>query len=865
MDGQRGVEVTKASLKSGIEPLIEVDSQSVMATVSRLRVPELKQVLRQLSERVGGTRADLIARIQFVCSQRSGNPERFGELVRIVDSVGNLRPTPSNAWAAPAHTSTSSTTSNSPAMSLLTSAASNSLLGPSASITNVANSYGASSLATSQLLSAHSAKLPLDSIKFRSSPFYAPTTRLMMKTVSCDTGRATFRFPLNSDHVAKIAAGEEAVLLMVGPANGVPLKPNPFKASGIPLEYPPLEGPHSNAPNHCHIFVNAVHIPSAQYAGIRGKPWTAKPLDMSKLLQKAAGVGNSLELRYTPAHRSVIVCVQLAKPISVRQIVEDAKRDTLISKEQILSERKFKISGDDDICLTEEHVSLKDPVTRCRINTPARSRQCRHPQCFDLEYYLQLNQTHPTWMCPVCNKLAPINEVFVDGFFTDLLGAAADNADIESAEISPDGTWRLNKEEATGVCSDSSDDEAFYAKNESKATAPPILSNASNAPQLTVSNNVIDLTLSDDERPSRPRPVPSQQEQQHAANGQPVNKRPRIDERPLMSNSRPIASAENSGLMPTSAFSQLGNTLSYHSDASVHNPPAPGVLLGNSVTAGDGLSLSGANPTSSAQFGMPSSIPQLNPQNRSFMGLAENGRTGLGLLETAASGAFDGRGVPSVASNGMNAWSSSSSQPSGGNVSYLQQQHNTLPGNNQIHLPAPHSEERGGQLNQSQNRLQFSLGSSIVPPVQPSSVRFGSPAMVLPELRALPGVMPPLTSNGPDNLASTSLSGRLPSPFNSNSMEFPHFNIPTQPVPGYNLPVFTSMQPPYNVGPSRNGTVFGNGGAESDCMRDGRQESTILGGWVPTNALNTDTAAQYRDTSRMSGGDAEDDLDSFEI
>ncbi|KAJ3266271.1 SUMO ligase siz1 [Chytriomyces hyalinus] len=841
MDGQRGVE-------------------NVMATVGRLRVPELKQVLRDLKERVGGTRADLIARIQFVCSQRSATPARLEEVVRIVDAVGNLRPTPSNAWAPP--TSISSTTSNSPAMSLLTSATTNSLFGSSVSNTNVANPYGTSSLSTSHLHSAHSAKLPLDSLKFRSSPFYSPTTRLMVKTVSCDTGRATFRFPLNSDHVAKIAAGEEVVLLMVGPANGVPLKPNPFKASGIPLEYPPLEGPHSNAPNHCHIFVNAVHIPSAQYAGIRGKPWTAKPLDMSKLLQKSAGVGNSLELRYTPAHRSVIVCVQLAKPISVRQIVDDAKRDTLISKEQIISERKFKISGDDDICLTEEHVSLKDPVTRCRINTPARSRQCRHPQCFDLEYYLQLNQTHPTWMCPVCNKLAPINEVFVDGFFTDLLGAAADNADIESAEISPDGTWRLNKEETTGVCSDSSDDEAFYAKKESKAAPPPI----SNPPQLAVANNVIDLTLSDDERPSRPRPVPSQQEQQPAANGQPVNKRPRVEERPLISSSRPTASAENSGPLPTSTFSQLGSTLSYHSDASIHNPPGSGVLPGNSVTTGDVLSFSGANPNSSTQFGMPNALPQLNPPNRPFMGLAENGRTGLGHLETSASGAFDGRGVPSMAStNGMNAWNSSSSQPSGGNVTYLPQEHNTLPGNNQIHLPAPHSEDRGSQLNQSQNRLPFALGSSIVPPVQTSSVRFGSTAMVLPELRALPGVIPPLTSSGPANSASTSLPGPLPSPFNSTSMDFPHFNIPTQPVSGYSLPVFTNMQPPYNVGLSRNETVFGNGLAESEPMRGGRQESTILGGWVPTNALNTDTAAQYRDTSRISGADAEDDLDSFEI
>ncbi|KAI8622006.1 hypothetical protein BC830DRAFT_1224163 [Chytriomyces sp. MP71] len=596
--------------------------EAIMQQVERLRVPQMKEVLKQLRERVGGNRADLVARIRFVCEQRSVREDRLAEVASIVANVGGMTPVAAPSprglsGLAAVASSASSTVLPRPtglAANTATSFASNrSAPGPgtvpgfSAHPFALFGGSGRPSINLSGFANAPTQPLgggpkpPVESLRFRNCPFYSSTTRLMMKSVSCDTGKASFKFPLNAEHINRVFNGGEVVLLMVGPENGQTLKPNPIKASGIPVEYPPLEGAHSNAPNHCHIFINNVPVPPVQYAGIRGKPWTAKALDMNKFLLKSSGLNNTIELRFTPAFRTIAVSIELSRPQSIKQIVEDTKRDTLLSRDVIIAERKHKASADDDICLTEEHVSLKDPVTRCRINVPARSRQCRHPQCFDLEYYLQLNQTHPTWSCPVCSKMAPINEVFVDGYFIELLAAATSDLELESAEIAPDGTWRLNKEEATGVASDDSDDDGPLIKRE-QATKKFASTSVTPAPVLSSSSaaQVIDLTLSDDDNaPPPPRLPPVSISTQRApqqptpADDLPAAKRPRTME----------SQAPNLGALSTlsgsraPSFALAASTLSYNSERSSYSPSSTGnggMPIARSVNDTFGISNNGS-------------------------------------------------------------------------------------------------------------------------------------------------------------------------------------------------------------------------------------------------------------------------------
>lgn len=105
---------------------------------------------------------------------------------------------------------------------------------------------------------------------------------------------------------------------------------------------------------------------------------------------------------------------------------------------------KLRLDPDSEIATTGVRVSLICPVSRCgprphsgapgaggagpglltcsapqlvkmRLSVPCRAETCAHLQCFDAVFYLQMNEKKPTWMCPVCDKPAPYDQLIIDG------------------------------------------------------------------------------------------------------------------------------------------------------------------------------------------------------------------------------------------------------------------------------------------------------------------------------------------------------------------------------------------------------------------------------------------------------------------
>ncbi|KAJ3065015.1 SUMO ligase siz1, partial [Podochytrium sp. JEL0797] len=487
--------------------------QQLFHDASLLTIPRLKEVLKSLGERVGGNKPELLTRLRFALEQSATRPDRLRDAQAAL-SAAKLVQSP-----APRHAA-ATTAAHFAATLAAPRTAPNTAVTPN----NAAfmRQYQPRPPAPTQPQQPQPKPL-LSTLNFRSGPFYnLGPQKMIVRSFPCDTGRAQLRFQLSQYDLNTLE--NQVLLLLVGQESGIPLKENPFKVSGIPVEYPPLAGAHSNAPNHCGILINGVLVSNQLYSGIRGKPWTAKPLELNKFLHKIPATQNTIELKFTPLteNRNLLVIVQFASRVEVARIVEEMKTTKIIDKDAIVAERRNKAVADADVMTTEEHVSLKDPVTRCRINVPARGNLCRHPQCFDLEYYLQLNQTHPTWSCPVCSKLAPINEVFVDGYFLELLQTAALDSEIESAEIAMDGTWTLNRETMTGVASDDSEDEERPpAKKQRMESA---------APSSSAQPEVVDLTLSDDDEPIQRNLTPPNQIQ-HSVR-EPVPIRPSIISHP---------------------------------------------------------------------------------------------------------------------------------------------------------------------------------------------------------------------------------------------------------------------------------------------------------------------------------------------
>src|SRR4051794_34479608 len=103
----------------------------------------------------------------------------------------------------------------------------------------------------------------------------------------------------------------------------------------------------------------------------------------------------------------------------------------------------MKKANDPDIEVGSSVMSLKDPISTLRMNTPCRSTVCAHNQCFDAESFLQLQEQAPTWTCPICNKTISYEGLAVDQYVEEILNKAR-NAD--QVTIEPNGEWLTDKD-----------------------------------------------------------------------------------------------------------------------------------------------------------------------------------------------------------------------------------------------------------------------------------------------------------------------------------------------------------------------------------------------------------------------------------
>lgn len=81
------------------------------------------------------------------------------------------------------------------------------------------------------------------------------------------------------------------------------------------------------------------------------------------------------------------------------------------------------------------------PLGMARMTYPARAATCDHLQCFDVDTYLRMNEKKPKWLCPVCNKPAYFENLFLDGFYIQLLQSpkfrALSTNDIVLNQVNP--------------------------------------------------------------------------------------------------------------------------------------------------------------------------------------------------------------------------------------------------------------------------------------------------------------------------------------------------------------------------------------------------------------------------------------------
>ncbi|XVF51411.1 hypothetical protein PTKIN_Ptkin04bG0183200 [Pterospermum kingtungense] len=96
---------------------------------------------------------------------------------------------------------------------------------------------------------------------------------------------------------------------------------------------------------------------------------------------------------------------------------------------------------DSDLIEGPSRISLKCPISRTRIKTPAKGHACKHLQCFDFNNYVDINSRRPSWRCPHCNQHVCYTDIRIDQNMVKVLKEVAE--DVSDVIISADGSWKV--------------------------------------------------------------------------------------------------------------------------------------------------------------------------------------------------------------------------------------------------------------------------------------------------------------------------------------------------------------------------------------------------------------------------------------
>lgn len=98
---------------------------------------------------------------------------------------------------------------------------------------------------------------------------------------------------------------------------------------------------------------------------------------------------------------------------------------------------RSKDSEDDDHIICDEiKVSIRDPLSLCRIQIPIRGTGCHHPQCVDLKTYLNYCHHTKTWQCPICMQPLMPNDLAVDHSMARIIKEVS--SEVDQVRLNPD-------------------------------------------------------------------------------------------------------------------------------------------------------------------------------------------------------------------------------------------------------------------------------------------------------------------------------------------------------------------------------------------------------------------------------------------
>ncbi|KAG1454870.1 hypothetical protein G6F56_007216 [Rhizopus delemar] len=338
--------------------------------------------------------------------------------------------------------------------------------------------------------------LPTD-ISFKTNPFFAPMIKLtpyQLVPVTNDRSSKYIHFGLSDEH-RKLLATTSTDGQSIHQIRFYCCKANAVDSTEALVDFP----------NVCEIRINGNVIGGNALRGLKNKPGTVNPPDLTVLMRK--GGLNSIEFVYCNTDVAYLCALYMVQRTPISALI-NSMTEKQISKEAVI-ERLQEKQQEDEVVLESETLSTKCPLAFTRIVTPIRSVHCNHLQCFDANTFLVMNEQTPTWSCPVCYKIVPDwNDFVVDGYFAEILKNTPEH--IENVKVEPDGNIIVIDVPLSDGEEQASDGEGQEIKeavvhllddddDDNNENIPNLNSNEQEPFLKKRRLDVIDLTLSDDD------------------------------------------------------------------------------------------------------------------------------------------------------------------------------------------------------------------------------------------------------------------------------------------------------------------------------------------------------------------------------
>lgn len=405
--------------------------QSAIAEMGNLKVTELKSLSRSIGLSLTGRKLNLQERIEAYIkrSMSSGGidpwrPKTIRALIAKLQNKEDPLPTYSQVWEA--------IKTGKPI--------------PVSSKPTVITQTNAESLDRSNL--NHSRSQP-EATPFITSIFYkiikklSKTERLLVR--NDNRGRQQARFTIDNTDYQNIHNNKNYKLYLFS------YERNYRQTTPRQIEFPFLN----------EISINS-HKIKDNVRGIKNKPGTAKPADLTPYLKPNANDTNILDIVYAQTAKDFLTVCYIVEIIPPERLLEGILRRPKISKNDTVRfiKRTLNEENGEDFVTTSIVLSLQCPISYTKMNYPAKSPLCDHIQCFDALWYLHSQAQVPTWLCPVCSKQVLYEQFQISEYVEDIIKVCGD--DVEQVEIHRDGSWVPIHEDDSD--NENSDPEEFVKK-----------------------------------------------------------------------------------------------------------------------------------------------------------------------------------------------------------------------------------------------------------------------------------------------------------------------------------------------------------------------------------------------------------------